>query len=104
MNYQLVLQFRGESLQGFLAIGDFEGPLEKALDTSEMFDGLDHGAHGANLFVYTDDPAATLRRIRPLLGQSEDLPGFVAAYRTVSTEAFRVLWPEGTAAAVFKLR
>lgn len=104
MNYQLVLQFRGESLQGFLATGDFEGPLGRALETSEMFDGLDHGAHGANLFVYTDDPVATLRRIRPLLGQSEDLPGFAAAYRTVSAENFRVLWPEGASAAAFKLR
>jgi hypothetical protein len=104
MNYQLVLQFRGESLQGFLAVGNFEGPLEKALVASELFDGLDHGAHGANFFIYTDDPAATLQRIRPLLGQAQDLPGFAAAYRTVSADDFRVLWPEGASAAAFKLR
>jgi hypothetical protein len=68
-----------------------------------MFDGLDHGAHGANLFVYTDDPAATLRRIRPVLGQAGNLSGFKAAYRTVSAEDFRVLWPE-EAGPPFKLR
>jgi hypothetical protein len=102
MNYQLVLQFRGESLQDFPGAGNFETLLEKALGTTELFDGLDHGAHGANLFIYTDDPAATLRRIRPLLGQAQNLPGFAAAYRTVSSENFRVLWPE--AGAPFQLR
>lgn len=103
MNYQLVLQFREESLQGFLAVGDFEGPLEKALGTSEMFDGVDSGAHGANLFIYSDDPVATLRRIRALLGQAANLRGFAAAYRTVSAEDFRTIWPED-ASGPFKLR
>jgi hypothetical protein len=101
MNYQLVLQFRGEALEKFLNLGDMEGPLQKALEPMEMFDGLDAGAHGTNLFFYTDHPARTLEKIRSLLGP--EMPGFIAAYRTVSGENFRILWPTDST-QVFKLR
>jgi hypothetical protein len=103
MNYQLVLQFRGEALRKFLSLPDFEHPIQGALDSSETFDGLDSGAHGANLFFYTDHPAETLERIRPLLGLDEKLSGFVAAYRTIAAEGSRVLWPEESP-PVFNLR
>jgi hypothetical protein len=103
MNYQLVLQFRGAALEKLHELGDYEGMLKKTLDVSEMFDGLDQGAHGANLFFYTDSPEETLEQVRPLLGQNEALPGFVAAYRTVAGDCFRILWPKGDP-FVFKLR
>jgi hypothetical protein len=103
VNYQLVLQFRGEALKGFLRLGDFEAPLQKEPDLWKMFDGIDHGDHGANLFFYTDRPAETLGRIRPLLGMEKMASGFVAAYRTVAQETFRILWPIDSA-VTFKLR
>jgi len=103
MNYQLVLQFRGEALEKFRGVGDFEAPLQKEPDLWKMFDGIDHGGHGANLFFYTARPAETLERIRPVLGLEKMVPGFVAAYRMVAQETFRILWPVDSQ-AIFKLR
>jgi hypothetical protein len=93
VNYQLVLQFRGEALERFLGLGDFEAPLRKEPDLWKIFDGIDHGGHGANLFFYTDHPADTLERIRPVLGLEKLAPGFIAAYRMVAQDTFRILWP-----------
>ncbi|MGH8046948.1 MAG: hypothetical protein ACREKL_06855 [Chthoniobacterales bacterium] len=93
MDYQLVLQFRGEALQKFRDLGDMADPVEDALGSGESFDGLDLGAHGANLFIYTDNPTSTFERIRPLLKQAGAWIGFIAAYRIVTEERFRILWP-----------
>lgn len=103
MNYQLVLQFRGEALERFPGIGNLEASLQKELDLLEMFDGIDHGEHGANLFFYTERPNETLERIRSVLGLEKVTPGFVAACRTVAQENFRILWPVDSP-LVFKLR
>lgn len=103
MNYQLVLQFREAALQKFLRLGDLEASLQVTLRPLEMLDGLDQGEHGTNLFIYTNHPAETLARVRPLLGQSDESVGFRAAYRQVASETFHVLSPTDSAPA-FTLR
>jgi hypothetical protein len=56
----------------------------------EMFDGLDAGAHGANLF---STPATRQNPGENLLLAGPEMPDFIAAYRTVAGENFRILWP-----------
>jgi hypothetical protein len=103
MNYQLILQFRGESLQNFAPLTDLEDQVEDILEKTESLDGLDAGGHGANLFVYTDNPKRTFQRIQPLLNAADLAAGFTAAYRTVADEKFRIIWPLD-ATAIFSLR
>ncbi|MDD5201441.1 MAG: hypothetical protein PHC88_16745 [Terrimicrobiaceae bacterium] len=103
MDYQLVLQFHGDSLQNFSRLQNLESRLTGMFGDSEMFDGLDVGNHGANLFVYTDSPKRTFESIRPLLHEAESASGFTAAYRTVAEERFRILWP-ADASQDFNLR
>lgn len=103
MNYQLVLQFRGEALQRFFEIGDFENSLQATPGLPEMFDGIDQSAHVANLFFYTDNPAETFQTVRSLLDKKDEQPGFAAAYRTIAEDNFRILWPKDVPTA-FALR
>lgn len=93
MNYQLVLQFRGDSLENFARFENLENRLTETLGESGSFDGNDVGLHGANLFFYTADPTAAFDLMRPLLNQTESASGFTAAYRTVAEEEFHILWP-----------
>jgi len=103
MAYQLVLQFHGASLENFARLGNPEDAVTDLLGPGESFDGLDVGKHGANVFVYTDEPEATFQRIRPTLRDAESVEGFTVAYRQVAAEVFRVLWPRDSAQA-FHLR
>jgi hypothetical protein len=103
MNYQLVLQFRGDSLENFSRLETLETRLIETLGDSISFDGNDVGLHGANLFFYTNDPASAFDRMRPLLDNTESAAGFTAAYRTVAENSFHILWPVDSAAG-FNLR
>jgi hypothetical protein len=93
MDYQLILQFRGDSARQLAELKSLEDDLTETLGSSEAFDGIDASERGTNLFFYTDDPKRTLEHIRPFLKGTESAAGFSAAYRTVSREQFRNLWP-----------
>lgn len=103
MLYQLVLQFQGDSLPKFLALGELETRIRQILEPGETFDGLDASIHGTNIFIYTENPAYTFQRVRELFAHAESTIGFTAAYRTVASNTFEILWPGGEMAA-FRLR
>lgn len=103
MQFQLILQFRGAARASFDQVEDAASRLAQALGADASLDGEDVGPHGANLFVFTSDAKESLARALTIFPEAKSTAGFVAAYRQVSSETFRVLWPEA-AAAEFSLR
>ena len=97
MEFQLVLQFRGDSLDDFDAMVALEDQLTEELGDSADVDGHDIGSGETNIFIITSDPAATFRRARSVLERREQLHSVTAAYREVEGEQYTVIWPEGSA-------
>ena len=98
MDYQLVFQFRGDSLQDFDAMVTLEDELIAELGDSADVDGHDCGSGETNIFIFTSDPAATFGRARPVLDRRQQLQAVTAAYREVGGERYTVIWPEGSRA------
>jgi hypothetical protein len=99
MRYQLVLQFRGDSLTGYDAMVALEARLIEDLGHSAQVDGHDCGSREANIFIFTSDPAATFWRVRQTLQREGQLDVVTAAYRDVKGERYTVIWPEGSETA-----
>ncbi len=103
MQFQLILQFRGVARAYFDGIENSPSRLAKALGVEASLDGEDIGAHGANLFIYTTDARKSLSAALSIFPAAKSTAGFTAAYRQVSSDVFRVLWPEESPAS-FSLR
>ena len=98
MDYQLVFQFRGDSLADYDAMIALEDELIAELGDSADVDGHDSGSGESNIFIITSDPAATFDRARPVLERRQQLQTVTAAYREVGGERYVVIWPEGSRA------
>jgi hypothetical protein len=96
MLYQLTLQFRGDTLDDYDAMIRLEEELTEALADSADVDGHDCGSGETNIFIFTSDPAATFRRVIPVLEQIGHLESFTAAYREINGEHYTVIWPDGS--------
>ena len=96
MQYQLTLQFRGDSLDEYDAMVALEDDLTEELGDSADVDGHDAGSGETNIFIFTSDPAATFHRVRPVLERTQRLQAVTAAYREVEGERHTVIWPEGS--------
>src|SRR5690348_16096221 len=94
MKYQLVLQFRGDTLADYDAMVALEDRLIEDLGNSAKVDGHDCGSDETNLFIFTSDPAATFSIVKRTLQREGRLQAATAAYREVSGESFIALWPE----------
>jgi hypothetical protein len=77
MQYQLTLQFRGDSLGDYDAMVALEGELTEQVGDSADVDGHDCGSGETNIFIFTPDPAAPFQRL-------------------VDGERYTVIWPEGS--------
>jgi hypothetical protein len=97
MRYQLVLQFRGDTLADYDQMIALEDRLNEDLGHSAEVDGHDCGSGETNIFIFTSDPAATFWRVGQSLKQEGRLEAVTAAYREVEGEQYTVLWPEGSA-------
>jgi hypothetical protein len=97
MDYQLVLQFRGNDLLEFDALVNLEDKLQELVEPIADVDGHDLGSGEANIFVLTADPVATFERVKPLLSDESLLNKVGVAYRNVRSDVFTVIWPEGSA-------
>jgi hypothetical protein len=95
MKYQLVLQFRGDSLSDYGTMVALEDRLIENLGHSAKVDGHDCGSGETNIFIHTSDPAATFWRVREMLKQEGRLAAVRAAFRDIEGEDFTMLWPEG---------
>lgn len=98
MEYQLVLQFRGDSLEDFDAMVALEDELIKALGNSATVDGHDIGSGEVNIFIFTSDPQKTFEQAKRVLEQMNRLGAVKAAYRPMPLvdENFTVIWPIGS--------
>ena len=95
MRYQLVLQFRGDSLADYDEMIALEDRLIEELGHSAKVDGHDCGSGETNIFIHTDDPEVTFWAVRQVLQQESRLAAVTAAYRELHGERYKVLWPEG---------
>ena len=62
MDYQLVLQFRGDSLADYDTMVALENELIDELGDSADVDAHDVGSGEVNIFIITTDPARTFRQ------------------------------------------
>ncbi|HWZ70485.1 MAG TPA: ABC transporter [Casimicrobiaceae bacterium] len=93
MQHQLVLQFRGSTLEDLDAIVALEERLTIHLAGVAKVDGHDIGSDEANIFIITSDPIGTFGAIRPVLDHANLLTGATVAYRPSSGNDYSVLWP-----------
>ena len=93
MKYQLALQFPGRSATDYDAMVALEAALASALGEAAEVDGHDVGADAMNLFILTDDPAATFEQVKPVLERHEQLDWVTAAYREMEADRYTVIWP-----------
>jgi len=96
MDFQLVLQFRGDSLDDFDVMVALEEELMEELGDSADVDGHDVSSGETNIFIFTSDPTGTFDRAKPVLARTQRLQAVTAAYRRVDGEQFTVIWPEGS--------
>jgi hypothetical protein len=96
MNYQLVLQFRGDTPQDLDETIALEDELIAVLGDSADVDGHDVGSGETNIFILTSDPVRTFQKAKPVLEQRKSLQEVTAAYRLVDGEDYTVIWPEGS--------
>ena len=97
--YQLVLQFRGDSLDDYDAMIRLEDDLIAELQGVAEVDGHDMGSGEANIFILTSDPRGILERAKPVLKRRKCLEIMSAGYRTVGGENYTMIWPEGSSDA-----
>lgn len=96
MKYQLVLQFPCHTIEDYDALIEFEDKLIDSVALRGMVnvDGHDSGSSEMNLFLHTNDPAESFRKIMahvesPLLNEMK------AGFRELNQEAdYQPIWPE----------
>ena len=96
MKYQLVLQFRGDSLEDLDATVALEDQLIGELGDTADVDGHDVGSGETNIFIFTPDPQMTFRQLRPVLERTNSLQTVTVAYRLRNGNDYIVIWPEAS--------
>ena len=96
MRYQLILQWRGSTIEDYDAIVGLEEELIRILSATARVDGHDLGSGEANIFILTADPRHTFRQAMPALDRSGRLQNVKAAFREVGSDFLTMIWPEGS--------
>ena len=99
MDYQLVLQFRGDDCLDFDAMVSHENAIQQIVEPIAEVDGHDVGSGEMNIFILTADPVATFERAKPLLSSASLLDKVSVAYRELRSDYFSVLWSTSSAGA-----
>lgn len=99
MRYQLVLQFRAESLSDFDELVSLEDRLISDLGSSADVDGHDFGSGTANIFILTSEPEMTFRKVHERLQEDGRLQPAIAAHRPVDGGNYTVIWPKDSKTA-----
>jgi hypothetical protein len=94
VRYQLVLQFRGDSLANYDAMVGLENALIAELGDTTDVDGHDVGSGEVNIFIISADPMQTFRQARVVLERDGCLGAVTAAYRQLDGESYTTIWPE----------
>ena len=95
MAWQLILQFRDRSIEDVDEVARFEDALHEVLEVAEALDGHAIEPAARNVFVVTEDPAATFARLLPFLARAGLDASVGAAFRREGADVLTPLWPPG---------
>lgn len=94
MRFQLVLQVPANSVDGFDALVELEDRLISELADAGEVDGHDFGSREINFFILTSNPNFAFERCANLLLQVGLLCDVTAAYRSLNSDEYLVVWPK----------
>jgi len=94
MKYQLVLQWPSSLMKDLDQVIEVEAFLETIVADEGDVDGHDIGSGEVNIFVHTDTPESLFARLAPALASLNRLSGARVAYRDLSGDKYKVLWPK----------
>ena len=93
MQYQLVIQFKADSLDDFDNLMRFEEELGRRIGDSAEVDGHDFGSGELNIFVLTDHPEPTFQCVQEVSASLNPRQSMAVAYRKLTEQDFSILWP-----------
>jgi len=93
MNHHLIVKFWRQPLPDKPLMTAIESELKAVLGDTAVLDGYDSRGDEINLFVMTDDPKHTFRRVKKVLESRGINEGFSAASRLVGGAKFISIWP-----------
>ena len=94
-NFQLVLEFDGDSNEHLLRASSVEDGLRESIKTGSV-DGHDIGGGCMNIFLFSPEPQQCFEEVLSLLTEFKYLPT-AAGYRRHGDETFIRVWPRGEA-------
>jgi hypothetical protein len=93
MKYQLVSQFAGASMEDFDRLVALEDSSIEELGDLAIVDGQDFGLGQFNIFILTDEPAASFSKAQQIVA-SQGVPNVMrSAYGELDGEGYVILWP-----------
>lgn len=96
MDYQLVLQFNGDSLSDFDAMVNLEQELSVELKDIAEVDGHDMGCGEINIFMIASNPVAAFEKVKSVLKRHGLLAEVKSAFRSLSEDGYTTIWPENS--------
>ena len=93
MQYQLVIQFKANSLDDFDSLIRFEDELLSRIGDSAEVDRHDFGSGELNIFVLTDHPESTFQYVREVFALLRPKHAMAVAYRKLIEQKFTSIWP-----------
>jgi hypothetical protein len=91
MEYQLVIEFTGDSPENLQRVADLEEMLDEQLNSGEV-DGNDVGLGIINIFIITENPDICFAEA---MGIMSGMMPSGAGYRPLEGEDYVRLWPKG---------
>jgi hypothetical protein len=91
--FQLILEFEGDSPENFERVLAIQEKLEERLKSGEV-DGNDVGQGTVNIFIITKQPQKCFEEALKLIDASEPSPR-AAGYRDLEHDDYVRVWPEG---------
>lgn len=95
--YSLALAFRGRAVEDLEELLEVEDALYEMLAASEEMDGHEVTPQARLVYVLTDDPHATFRRLQPFLRNARLLEHLTASATPADGGDPVVLWPDADA-------
>lgn len=92
MEYELVIKFYRKSLADEAFLATLEDELRPVIGAART-DGIDVKPKDIHLFVQTDDPRTTFRKVKSVLDAKGIDRGVSAAYRLVGGAQFTSVYP-----------
>ena len=95
MKYQLVLQWPGVSVADYNRLVSLEKTIMDGLGDIGIVDGHDFGSGEMNIFVHTDKPNPTFKKIKALVAVWENFKELKVGYRDFDEDDDTPIYPKG---------